>query len=199
MTNWVFDFDGVLGNTFNPLVDFLTQKYFLNRASAISIVYKYGLKNKPNALLKPIRKLESNKFFEFLKSNYNPEHLLNTELIEVIKQLEGDKYIVTSNYDSVCQYILGENTNLFKSIETFDTWKSKSQALKHLESQYKLDINEAKFVTDTVGDILEFQKYYIPHSNIYATTKGFHSLQTLEYYTASSGNLINNHQTLLTI
>lgn len=199
MTNWIFDFDGVLGNTFNPLVDFLSQKYFLNRNSALAVVYKYGLKNKPNPLLKPIRKHESKKFFEFLKANYNSEHLINKELIEVIKQLPGDKYIITSNYDNVCQYILGENVNLFKSIETFDTWKSKSQALKHLEKEYNLDINQAKLLTDTVGDILEFQRYYIPHTNIYATTSGFHSLQTLKYYVADSVNLINNPDSLLTI
>ena len=199
MTNWIFDFDGVLGNTFNPLVDFISQRYLISRNNAIGVVYKYGLKNKPNKFFKPIRKLESKKFFKFLQNNYNPEHLLSLELIEIIKKLEGDKYIITSNYDNVCQYILGENTNLFKSIETFDTWKSKSQALKYLETEYKVNINQAKFLTDTVGDILEFQNYCIPHNNLYATTNGFHSLQTLQYYVANSSNLINSYESLLTI
>ena len=160
MTNWIFDFDGVLGNTFNPLVDFLSQKYFLNRNSALAVVYKYGLQNKPNSLLKPIRKHESKKFFEFLKANYNSEHLINKELIEIIKQLPGDKHIITSNYDNVCQYILGENVTLFKSIETFDTWKSKSQALKHLEKEYNLDINQAKLPNFVYTKLVVFYRFF---------------------------------------
>lgn len=100
---------------------------------------------------------------------------------EIIKKLSSNFVlaIVSSTTSPLIRDILGREgiAKYFSDILGFDVASSKIAKNKTLLAKYKVDPEEAVFVTDTIGDIIEARKCGIKSI---AVTWGFHSGKELE-------------------
>ena len=197
MISWVFDFDGVIADTMAPLINFIVKSMGVSPQRAALWVTGYGMVNKPRKLFSGIRRGQNQRFHEYLL-NTEPENLQNFEVLEIIQALPGRKYILTSNYDSTCKLILGSKAAMFEDIISFSEVENKTQGLKYLQQKYKINSQNTIMITDTIGDILEFQDLKIPAHLIYGVTWGYHSGGLMHKYISPS-QILHSYTDLLTI
>lgn len=191
MVSLVFDFDGVLANTFLPLAVFVAEKFRLSFPRSVGKIIGANLRNnQTNWFKKRIQDYQSRKFLAWLKGDrkslssaydqfgftYNGtdnQSLLFLEFLEIIENLSQTKYIITNNYLSICEFILQNKTKLFKKIYTYDSHLSKTARLETLVKENNLNLKECLFFVDTVGDILEYRAVLAPEQ-IFAVSWGYH-------------------------
>jgi len=187
----IFDFDGVLADTFDKALDICRQLFtdvtlddFLNHHNG-------------NVYEKPVMKFDK-KGEEF----YHQEYLKRADanrFFPLIGQLElicknYKLYIISSNSEiSIKKYLkLTGADKYFERVMGVETEKSKKTKFRMLFDEYGYKPDECVFVTDTLGDILEAK-----HAKIktIAVTWGYHDKKRLE-----SGNpeiIINDFSQLL--
>lgn len=175
----IFDFDGVLADTFNEVYDgykYLSKKYNFK-----------PLENKDD-----LRDLYKENIFKSLKRfKCNLRNIKNIEKdfeeranqrIEYVKTFPGikslipklKKYnlaIVSSNKEYIIKKFLKKNDiDYFNLILDFKT-KSKKRKLRKAIKHFKVRIKEALFITDTIGDVKEAKKVGV---ETIAVTWGYH-------------------------
>ncbi len=175
-TTLIIDFDGVIADTNESVADYLAKTFFRSKYWALTKVFETALHNYPNKL-SWIRKFFSTGYYNYLIKQ-NALGLQETELLkfqpvlEILRNLPHKKILLTSNYQLTCELILGQDKDIFSQMITFDNVISKSQGLEFLSDQ-GLDLGTCLFITDTLGDIEEFQQH-ISAEQIYGVTWGFH-------------------------
>lgn len=202
MTNektWIIDFDGVLANSMGLLADFLSHRFRLSRKRSLSRIFYTSLLNKP-ARSYFFRKIGGELYSgyirkQILSGQIEVDSLRHGEFIEALGQLKGRKILLTSNYRSVCEIILGDLLDMFEIVETFDTTKSKTQAVNKLMESDLINLEDCIFVTDTVGDIKEFLGFTEP-DKIYASTWGFNPTCLLLEHLPHQNLLLDQSQIL---
>ncbi|MFH1521578.1 MAG: HAD hydrolase-like protein [archaeon] len=172
----VFDFDGVIHNTFELayqlnvqiLGSHLTREEY--RDFFDGNIYDRAEITKDAS--KEFFELQ-NEAFRFLKI----EEKIKESLIKL-----AEKYllfIISSNQKKALDIYFQNNnfTNIFKEILGLEAHKSKVEKFKFLFNEYGFGPNDCVFVTDTLGDILEGNKVGVKSI---AVDFGFHGRERLE-------------------
>lgn len=187
----LFDFDGVLGNTY--AINYELSQLFHENLS------EQDFKDHHNGNVYETPKINFQKgddliFFEKQKQVFQKEHLF--PLKDILNTL-ADRFklfVVSSTSEENIKYFLelGDLHELFTKILGAETHKSKEVKFKMILSEYKLKPEECIFVTDTIGDIIEARKLDI---KTIAVTWGFHDRAVLEK--EDPYKIVNNENELL--
>lgn len=154
----IFDFDGVIHNTFD--VNFKLYKEKNPTGSKEEYLSWFDGNIFANSD-KKFSKKDSEEFDKKLSQEF--EHLkLKDDIrkhLEVLNE-NYDLYIITSNSIKNLKTFFRNNNfqNIFKEILSQETHKSKIEKFKILFEKYQLNKESSVFVTDTLGDILEANK-----------------------------------------
>ncbi len=167
----IFDFDGVVHNTFKLACDihndiepeFCEEKF---RSYFDGNIFQVIDKKSNDEIQNKYKQLESEAF-----KNLKIDQDIRTEIEKLSKKY--DLYIISSNtIINLETYFENNNfTGIFKEIMGAETHKSKVKKFKILFQKYGLNENSCIFVTDTLGDILEANQLRIKSI---ACTFGYH-------------------------
>jgi len=151
----VFDFDGVLEDTYESNYRFLTKEISnLTREEYKSLFD--GNVYKKLALL-----AHRDTGFDSLESIDEERKILTTnpEIVRVLEILAHSYtlgIITSSNEKGIHEYLTRNNiSSLFTFVYGYETSSSKEEKFKKLIYEFSLKEKEIVFVTDTLGDILE--------------------------------------------
>jgi len=176
----VFDFDGVIHDTFN---------FHLNKLREFSGVTDYSpeeLKKahegnfRTKSMTSRLAGLNFINYRAFICDDFKKQ-ILNEKIKLELEKL-AQKYqlfIITSGGETVIGGYLKENkiNHLFKEVLGGETHKSKVVKFQRIFNKHNLTNNDFIFVTDTVGDILEAHNVDV---NTIAVDFGFHERARLE-------------------
>jgi len=173
----IFDFDGVIHDTFEVFYDIMKQLYPNITKEEYRSYFDGNIFKKVD--IEPSKE-EDFKFKELVYEAFKKlklEKNIRTELEKLSKKF--DLYIISSNsIDNLKMYFKNNNfTNVFEEILAAEAHKSKVKKIKILFEKYDLNPNSCIFVTDTLGDILEGNKVGIKSI---ACTFGFHDEERLK-------------------
>lgn len=171
-----FDFDGVIGNTYQ--IHFkICQEIFKSLTEKEFIDYHKGNVFRSKIMVWNPQKLQY--FNKKQKEEFTKKHLF--PLKNVIKKLSQNcqLFIISSSIDTNIKHFLklGKLDQYFKQIYGAKTHRSKVKKFKMIFGQHNLKADECLFVTDTVGDIKEAGKVKI---KTIAVTWGYHSTELLK-------------------
>lgn len=176
----IFDFDGVLVNT----IDFcFTELKIFNNDLTLEKFKSFAHGNFHDSLDKNKTKnsfVVPGNWQEIYDKNIK-EFTINDVFDNTIKVLSKNNYlvIVSSSWnESINKFLDKENIKkYFTDILGADTHKSKIVKIKLVLKKYKIEAQNAVFITDSLGDILEGNE-----CGVYsiAVTWGIHDKKTLE-------------------
>ncbi len=173
----LFDFDGVLADTFNFCYDIiktydplLTKKEY--RSRFLGNINSHRV----------IRNLNRKRDFNFF-ALYTPR-LLETALdkeVDLVVRTLSTKYILfivsSTNTEPIVKFLKMHRLDYcFKAVYGNDIHVSKVEKIKMILKKYHLNPSSCLFITDTVGDIKEARRCDI---RSVAVSWGFHSKRTL--------------------
>ena len=184
MKTFVFDFDGVIGNTFELYAEFLAKFMRISLPRARRYMREHSLNNRKQSLVKTLGKNFYMRRFEAYVKRQLDRDILFPEVLEQIELLSGNKYIVSRNHVRVCLEILQEQAILFKEVYGYNNAKSKVHALRNILHQDDLVKEDLVFVSDTIGDFAEVTQILKP-SQVYLVTWGFNTAETIVEYDQS--------------
>ncbi|MEM1312240.1 MAG: HAD-IA family hydrolase [Patescibacteria group bacterium] len=183
MKSLIFDFDGVIGDTFEVSAQFLVKhsRFSLDRAKELLI--KDGLKNKKDSF-----------FYRYVKSWYYRKLLKQfreskadlifadkfQELIE--KWSDSPKAILTRSDSRVCRALLGERQKHFEFILGRDIVNSKQKGFETISLSSRFKPENCIFITDSVGDYEELSRASVKPAQIYVVSWGFQPKELLLKY-----------------
>ena len=177
MKSIIFDFDGVLGNTLEPVSEFLAKISFQSKNRAKEEVLKLLMTNhKENFFQRHLKDLMANPLQNFLSKQPN---ILFKDRLEEIRLIDTPKAILSNNYSFICKKLLGEYTDMFDLIVGDDISDTKIAGFELIFDNPKFDPENTIFITDSVGDVLEAKKI-LKKKNIYAVSWGFHTPEQLQ-------------------
>jgi HAD superfamily hydrolase (TIGR01549 family) len=180
MYTYIFDFDGVIGDTFDAYSDFLAGFMRISPEKAKAYVLEHSLNNRRQSLIKSIVKnFYMQKFETYLQSQQ--KEMLFPGVIEAIEQLNGSKYIVSRNHSRIVQDLLVENELFFKDIYGYNNAKSKVEAIKEIIYKEGISTDNIIFVSDTIGDYREAREL-LEHNQIHLVSWGFNSADTIHEF-----------------
>jgi len=160
----VFDFDGVIVNSHDLVIDHLmnlfsglTPELFREDRMDNSLKLEKFTKN----LLSPEVELEK-------KARYS-KNKLNLNIFEGMRELLIDLSsrtrlaLNTAAYDRNCLPMLQKHGLLdaFSCITTRDTKETKEENFIHIAEKLNAKLSDLLFITDTVGDLLDAEKLHI--------------------------------------
>ncbi len=189
-TNIIFDFDGVMADSFE---------------AAFSVAKLQW----PNITRKEYGDLFMGNYYDSLSKITTPLILVDFDeeygkrekpIVEGIKDVilnlhkKHKLYIISSSHTGRIKSWLEKYSlaNIFDEILGKEI-KSKVEKIKKLKEKNKPN-DRYVFITDTVGDILEAEIAGIPKENIIAVTWGFHDKNELKKY---SKNIVNNPEEII--
>ncbi len=186
----IFDFDGVIGNTFEASVQFIAKYLKISPERARIILIKDGLKNRKDS---SIYRFVKNWYYKRLLSFFEKQtDLLFKDKIEDIERLwpHNPKAILSRSDSRICRALLADKQDMFEFVLGRDKVKTKLEGLEiiNLSSRFKLE--NCIFFTDSVGDYREMTKILKPEQ-IYVVTWGFQPKDFLEKY-ISDKRLLDN-------
>jgi phosphoglycolate phosphatase len=166
----IFDFDGVLGDTFEMGYRICNKHKSIKRND-----FREHLMGNP--LLEPVISFPDN-FNEQVRKKFTEKHLFSVN--SIISELNSKYkiFIISSSDEAGIKYYLslGQLDKYFTKIFGQESQYSKVKKFKMLFTEFKLKPEECLFVTDTVGDIKEAR---ISNVKTIAVTWGVHSAKEL--------------------
>ncbi len=176
MKTIIFDFDGVIHDTFDLVYNInleisggkLTEEKYRDIFNGNIFESKSNNEDVNDKFFKLQKEA-----FKYLKIDENIKNTLE-KLVE-----KYQLFIISSNQeDTLNMYFQNNNfTHIFKEILGLETHRSKVAKFKYLFEKYALSVEDCIFVTDTLGDILEGNKVGI---KTIAVDFGFHKRDRLE-------------------
>ncbi len=192
MKSVIFDFDGVLANTLDPIVDFLSRISFRSKDRVREEVLELLMVNdKENFFQRYIKDMLAKPLENFLIKQPN---LLFVDKLDQIEELPTAKAILSNNYSFICKKLLGNYVDMFEIIIGDDIADTKVEGFELIFLNPKFSREHTIFVTDSVGDVLEAQKV-LPKKNIFAVDWGYHSRATLSKV-VSKTHMLSDFSTL---
>jgi phosphoglycolate phosphatase-like HAD superfamily hydrolase len=176
MKTYIFDFDGVIGDTFDVYADFLAGFMHVSNDKARQYVYEHSFNNNKYSIIKKLIKNFYMLRFESYIKKTNPS--IFAGVIEEISKLKGEKYIISRNHSRVCQDILKENQGIFRNIYGFNNSRSKVNAIGDIIRKTRIKKENIVFVSDTIGDYLEVSEV-LDNNQIFLVTWGFNSIDDI--------------------
>jgi FMN phosphatase YigB (HAD superfamily) len=172
MKSLIFDFDGVLGDTFEVSAQFIAHNARISLPRAQKILVKDGLKNRKDSLF--YRIVKSWYYKKLLKwFNQSSNLLFEEKLIEIQKKWpDNPKAILTRSDGRICRALLGDYQNMFEFIIGRDRVHTKLDGLEIVTLSSRFKPENCIFFTDSVGDFREMSAVLKPEQ-IYAVSWGF--------------------------
>ena len=177
MKTLIFDFDGVIHNTF----EFHRGK--IKEFTGIALtVDEYKAVHRKNFFFNIPEEFKHISWVDYAKFIHND--LINLKVDLKIKEKinnfskKHNLYIVSSNSaKTINDYLINNDfINNFKEVLGFEILKSKTEKFKYIFKKYKTKAEEGLFVTDTLGDIVEANEVSL---KTVAVDFGFHCRETL--------------------
>lgn len=189
----IFDFDGVIGDSFEYVVDViyknvkshtklkLTKKQIAKEIREVSI-FEILKQYKIPKIFVPIIVFKIKKDLSKRVEHTKPFN----GIIEQLKNLNESYtlHLLTSNSNSIIKSFLEQNEikYLFKSVKTSSSFLNKSKSIEKLIKKETLDKNTTLYIGDEIRDIVACQKVGI---DIAVVSYGFNSKQLLKEYNPS--------------
>lgn len=155
ITSIIFDFDGVIHDTFD-------MAYNINRQLLDISVEEY--KDMFNGNIYRDNRITPEKakeFFEIQNKEFKKLVIDETIKNELLKmKAKYDLFIVSSNMEEAMNDYIARNelSGVFREVLGMESHKSKIEKFKILINKYGLTRDNSFFITDTLGDILEANK-----------------------------------------
>jgi phosphoglycolate phosphatase len=172
----IFDFDGVIHNTFDFHRKKIKEFYGIDFSKRdFEDIHNGNIFKNKNMLNKNWLNYRDYIYNEI--TNLNIENDVRDALLKLSKKY--DLFIVSSGGTKNINDYLGNNgiINIFKEVLGLEFDKSKVNKFKYLFNKYGLSNEECLFITDTLGDILEANEVNI---KTIAVDFGYHSKETLK-------------------
>ena len=170
----IFDFDGVLGDTFE--LNYSTFKYFFPE---ITIKEFQDIHN-GNIFNNKYLDINLEEYAKIANSKLNEKHLFPfvKELLEKLSN-RFNLFIVSSGTDEKIVKILNFDNceKYFEKIMGHKVHKCKEEKIKMIFNEYGIKNEDCFFVTDTLGDLKYGQKLKI---KTIAVDWGYHDMEILE-------------------
>ncbi|MGY3803885.1 HAD-IA family hydrolase [Pigmentibacter ruber] len=165
----VFDFDGVIVDSYNAILEVINE---ISRIKKIPSLSKEDILNKSTKeLIKDlkIRWFEIPKYYKLAKKvvHLNKDLIhLNPQIIEMFQYLNKDKIqliILSSNSKNLIKDIIQKNLNYISFIEIIGDVSlfKKSKKIKEVMNKYKVNYNDIIYIGDEVRDIIAAKKVSI--------------------------------------
>ena len=177
MQVYVFDFDGVIADTFEVLTQFVHKYTFRSMEKSRLYILDQMMKNEQeNFFERVVKNFLAGRFEKYLESLDNS--LIFEDRLSEIQKLSGRKVILTNNYGSICKSILKDRQSIFDLIISDDIADTKVKGFELIINEFECKYEDMYFFTDTVGDILEAREVLDPFQ-VYAVSWGYHSKETI--------------------
>lgn len=190
----IFDFDGVLGDTWNPRMEVLLARGDRTKEEILHDTDQYFTKS-PHT-----RDLSLSKEFLFDRQERIIKfgQLLNAKgfnlfdgFIEELKKFQDAKMAVVSSGAAVyVKPALGESGLEFSHILTFEDHHSKEEKVEQICKDWNISVKDAYFFTDTVSDVNELSNI-MDKNNIYGCAWGYQEAEKLSMILAKDHILHN--------
>jgi small GTP-binding protein len=178
----IFDFDGVLGDTWESMIQTNMRIYNRTREQAEEEGLKYFSKTQhaKTDIINKAKMIEE-------KDRFSDEHIHDAikygeifeGFIEEIKKVENAKLaIVTSNRKDIIEPLLNKIDLKFDYILDYKDSLSKEEKVEKICKNWKIADNDAYYFTDTVSDVVELQDFMNP-SKIIGCSWGFLGFEKL--------------------
>ena len=172
MNIYIFDFDGVIGNTFELTAKFAASSLRIPMAQAREYVVEHSQHNRKTTLIKKLAKnIYIRKLKQYIKTQ-NEDYVF-PGVLEHIERLPGPVYIVSRNHSEIVKTILAERQLMFADIYGYNNASSKVAALQKILKSTGAGASEVTFVSDTLGDYKEMTEQALPPSQVHLVTWGF--------------------------
>lgn len=176
----IFDFDGVLADTYDVYHRFLMEKFRLSDKRAKHFLDQSAVSMRRERRLKwLVRRLESYYYRRFRKYIKEKHDLYRAELPELLDRLTIPAGVVTRSTAKVCEEILDSQYERFEFVYGRKMFHHKHEVIKKIMEERGLHEHEVIFVTDTTADILDVQEI-LPLSQIIVTSWGFSQVKDLK-------------------
>ncbi len=168
----IFDFDGVVADTHQLHVDFLSR--FMSKERIEKALSKSCSEPKPSQWY-PFRRQFERVFYYFLY-RYSKGYklpLLYTKVVEAIRANKNPKYLMSMGSKQYVKYILTKQNldEFFAVYGRFEIRGNKGLGAKMVIETHGLNEDNVVFITDTVEDIMNLRIYEnIP---VYAVDWGY--------------------------
>jgi beta-phosphoglucomutase-like phosphatase (HAD superfamily) len=181
MKSLIFDFDGVLGDTFEVSAQFIAKQARISLPRARNILIKDGLKNrKDSSFYRFIKSWYYRKLLNFFNQSSNL--IFKDRILEIQnKWPDNPKAILTRSDGRICRALLGEYQDMFEFIIGRDRVHAKLDGLEIVTLSSRFKPENCIFFTDSVGDFKEMTAMLKPEQ-IYAVSWGFQPRELLQQY-----------------
>lgn len=178
----IFDFDGVLADTYDVYHRFLMEKFRLSDKRAKHFLDKSAVSMRKERRLKClVRRLESYYYRRFLRYIKEKHDLYRSELPELMDSLTIPAGVVTRSTAKVCEEILDSQYERFEFVYGRKMFHHKHEIIKKIIEERGLNELEVVFVTDTTADIMDVLEI-LPISQIIVTSWGFSKVEDLRMH-----------------
>ncbi|MEM1312825.1 MAG: HAD hydrolase-like protein [Patescibacteria group bacterium] len=195
MKSIIFDFDGVFGDTLEPVTEFLTKFSWKSKSKVRSDILKLLMSNRQETRLQRYFKDRLALKLETYLVGYG--NCLFEDRLKEVSQLQAPKAILSNNYSFICKRLLGSYTSLFDLIIGDGEADTKVKGFELIFQNPKFAKSSTIFITDTVGDILEARKV-LRKNQIYGVSWGFHDSELLKSY-LTPGHILTDFKKLTLI
>jgi len=189
MNYYIFDFDGVLADSFQASVQTYMHIHNLpaDQYAEVVTLSKDYLRTPNHARNQALSSTQKQKiladYIHWGKIVQEEDFDLFTdvmrEIVAIRTQFEDARMaVVTNGSAQYVQPMLQPYAQIFDSIQTIQDSLSKEEKVETVCKQWGITPQEVVYITDTTGDFLELQQT-IPASQIFAVTWGWHSYQDL--------------------
>ncbi|HYD03293.1 MAG TPA: HAD-IA family hydrolase [Alphaproteobacteria bacterium] len=165
----IFDFDGVIQNTFDSTYTCHKTVHVGSSQEEYRSYFEGNIHHKLKYTTEQYDQFRELEFETF--KDHKLESKVRSEIIMLEKNY--DLYIISSNSIKNLDYYFKNNNfeGIFKDVLAVETHKSKTEKFNILFQRYSLNADSCIFVTDTSGDVLEAQSAGVKSI---ACTFGFH-------------------------
>lgn len=171
-----FDFDGVLGNTY--ALNWMLVKMLHPEVSEEGYRIAHHMGNVFETPTVPFTEETATAYYLHYNQQLSVEHVRHA--CPTLRELSRDFnfHIVTSNCEHAIRRVLGDAgvLHLFTHILGQEAHASKVAKFKCIAALEGIDLQDAHFITDTLGDLLEAAKVGLP---AYGVTWGYHPEEIL--------------------
>jgi 2-hydroxy-3-keto-5-methylthiopentenyl-1-phosphate phosphatase len=183
MKYYIFDFDGVVGDTYSSAVETNMGFYKIDEEQSNNVTKDFF--NKPR-----VNSTSDQGIFNQSVNNledYNELHIrtilknkatIFEGLIEILDVIDAKYAIVSSGHKGYISPMLENCKVVFNPVLDVNDDRSKLKKIKKVCEFWDVDIAQIKFFTDTTSDIIELENY-IPNQ-MYGCTWGYHKKEKLK-------------------
>lgn len=161
----IFDFDGVLGDTLEPLVKINAKVDGTTETEALNKILSHYDKKTPHGKEKSLEELEKwSKLYGILgKELHQHGYSLFDGFITEISKIKDLKLAIVSTANTTYTISVLKQTGLdFTHVLGFQDHHSKEEKVKMIAKDWEVDLNELYYFTDTKTDFWELEELIDP-------------------------------------